>query len=118
LSVYDDEVFVLISGLSCVRFYSFETVVDFDDGQLILVLHILVFEVYVLMQQIKLPAQSKEVEQAEFSLTFVNPTLQSKWHVFVLAQHIKLPEQSKRLLQLPPSPFANNRGVYYSLSLV
>ena len=70
------------------------------------------------MQQIKLPAQSKEVAQAAFSLTFVKPTLQLRWHVFVLAQHIKLPEQSKRLLQLPPSPLTNDRGVYYSLSMV
>jgi len=81
-------------------------------------MHNRVLEVLVLMQQTKLPAQSKEVAQAEFSPTFVNPTLQSRWHVFVFAQHIKLPEQSKRLLQLPPSPFYNYLGVYYSFSLL
>ena len=98
LSVYDDELLVLISSgaLSYDNFYSLETLVVFDEGQLLLNMHILEFEVYVFMQQIKLPAQSNEVEQAEFSLTFVKPTLQSRWHVFDLAQHIKLPEQSKR----------------------
>jgi hypothetical protein len=64
--------------LSYARFYSLETVVDFDDGQLLLNKHTLEFEVFVLMQQTKLPAQSNELAQALFSPTFVKPTLQSR----------------------------------------